>query len=255
MKAFDYQAQALELVPCNLCGGTASEIIAKHDRYGYPARTVQCVTCGLRYLNPRMTADGYAQFYAHGYRPLVEALLGRPYSLETIEADQWNYAATLSNALAPWVKSNGRMLDAGGSTGIVGRLFGVRFSKHVCVVDPCEEELDRALNCCRHHSTLEDFDTGERYDTILLCRTIEHLLDPMKVLQRLRGLLEPKGWLYVDAMDVDQWKKDSRYKVDHPYAFTLKTLTALVQKAGWRVHNASTRHDGLYVGLRCSPER
>lgn len=252
---FDVSAWPVAEVPCNLCGGTEVSVVAEQDRYGLPTRIVACVACGLRFISPRMSAEGYAAFYAHGYRPLFERLIGRPYTLRDIEADQLRYAADLGRTVAGRIPATPRLLDLGGSTGIVARHFRQMFGGTATVVEPCADELARATGCVPIHGSAETVTfPPASVDVVLLCRTVDHLLDPKGVLQRAREWIAPSGVLVVDAMDVEAWPEQARYKVDHPYAFTADTLRALVEAAGWTVQQAWTRQQQRYVGLVCGPK-
>lgn len=249
---FDVVSAPKEYVPCALCGTAPTTVVTEQDRYGLPTRVVQCTRCSLRYLNPRMTKDAYAEFYQHGYRPLLQRV--KPgLTLADIEGNQWEYAAALSNTVALHVAryAGGQLVDVGGSTGIVGRLFHARWGFWVNVVDPSPDELARARGCCTFHATAEDWQPERTYDVALLCRTIDHLLDPLGVLTKLR---QCSTLLIVDAMDVDRWPANSRYKVDHPYAFTRATFHALVKAAGWQPVHEWHREGGRYTGLVCSPQ-
>ncbi|MFN3808133.1 class I SAM-dependent methyltransferase [Asticcacaulis sp.] len=46
-------------------------------------------------------------------------------------------------------------------------------------------------------SFVEDFDNGERYDTILFSHVLEHVIDPVIALKKLASLLKPQGRLLV----------------------------------------------------------
>src|SRR5215510_15120694 len=82
---YDYPAQAKEeIVTCNLCGGFLFVVMAHRDRYGFPAEAHVCSSCGLVFLNPRMTPSAYASFYDGVYRPLVSAFHGRLIDAKTI---------------------------------------------------------------------------------------------------------------------------------------------------------------------------
>lgn len=251
--AFDVTAAPHERVPCNLCGTTPTAIVATKDRYGLPTRIVQCVQCGLRFINPRMTAESYAAFYRDGYRPLVKTLyaqMGQPYSLRTIEQSQWEYARELAGEVGRFLPAGGTLLDVGGSTGIVGRAFRKQWGFDVTVLDPSPEELARATGCRTICGSAETAELPP-VDVALLCRTMDHLLDPLAVLRRLRQCAR---LLIVDSRDADAWPAGSRYQVDHPYAFSARTLAAMVRRAGWAIQHTWTRRTGKYVGLVCSPQ-
>lgn len=235
-----------EHVRCALCGADADRVVCDRDRYGLPIRVVQC-ECGLQYQNPRLSADQYARFYRDTYRALI-ARWDDTYSLASMEADQWMYAANLSNVVAPWMTDGMRILDVGGSTGIVGRLFRARWGGSVTVIDPSPDELARAIDCTTICAAAEEA-TFPPADVALACRTLDHLLDPVGVLRRIRARV-----LVVDAADVMRWPAHGRYKIDHPYAFTAATLTRVVEAAGWHVERMWSRRQGWYVGLIASPQ-
>ena len=250
LAAFDVTAQPQQYVACALCGTGPTTTVATRDRYGLPVRVVRCVRCGLQFQNPRMTEQGYAAFYRHGYRPLVAYATGREIPMAELEADQWGYAAQLANTVAPWMPEGARLLDVGGSTGIVGRLFRARWGGDVTVIDPAPDELARARDCWTVCVSAEHAEFPVS-DVALLCRTIDHLLDPLGVLRRLR---EAASLLVVDAMDVGQWPERARYKVDHPYAFTAATFHKIVTAAGWQIRQVWQRQQGRYTGLVASPQ-
>lgn len=246
----DVTTAPTEYVGCALCGTRPTVVVATQDRYGLPTRVVRCVSCGLRFINPRMTPEAYAQFYQHGYRPLLAQLFQRTYTADSIQADQMQYARDLAQEVAPWMPRGGTLVDVGGSTGIVARHFRDRFGLEPTVIDPAPDELARATGCHTICASAEDAVIPPS-DVALLCRTIDHLLDPLGVLVRLR---RAAGVLVVDALDVDRWPERWRYKVDHPYAFTRKTFHKLIAAAGWHPVHTWTRRGGKYVGLVCSPQ-
>jgi hypothetical protein len=136
---YDYAKQPLQVrSACNLCGGERFVSVTHRDRYGYPARADGCLRCGLVFLNPVMTADAYAEFYADVYRPLVSAYHGRLIDAETIQDEQREYAAVCAELLAPHLEDRGAktLLDVGGSTGVVAHHLKERFDLNATVIDP-----------------------------------------------------------------------------------------------------------------------
>lgn len=252
--AFDVAVQPHEYVGCAICGTTPTQTIATKDRYGLATKIVQCVKCGLRYINPRMTKAGYAAFYRHGYRQMVDQLWEENATVKDermpLEMDQAVYAMNLAATVASWMPTKGSLIDVGGSTGVVARHFGKVFGLSATVIDPSPDELARAMGCQTIQGSAEDAEFPKA-DVALLCRTIDHLLDPVGVLRRLR---EAAKLLVVDVMDVDAWMPSVRYKVDHPYAFTKATFEKLVTHAGWHPVQGWTRRGGLYVGMVCRQE-
>src|SRR5688572_3765782 len=152
---YDYTAQPQDLLnSCNLCGANVLVTITHRDRYGYPAQASACSRCGLVFLNPRMTAAAYGRFYDGVYRPLVSAFHGRLIDATTIQDEQHEYAIArggflrrfLDTAATSTVSASAhrRLLDIGGSTGVVAAHFMRQFGLEGTLIDPAPLEVAQA---------------------------------------------------------------------------------------------------------------
>jgi SAM-dependent methyltransferase len=260
--AYDYRAAETHPVDaCNLCGGDVFTTITHADRYGYPGATSACVVCGLAFLNPRLSESAYAEFYAHVYRPLVSAYHGRLIDAETVEDDQVGYAEELSRLLAPFLSARRgeRLLDVGGSTGVVSARIGEAHGLRPLVLDPAPAEVERARGRGLDATvgTIEGF-TGDddRFGVALICQTLDHLVDVARSLERVRRLLADDGLLFVDIVDfraayLRAESVEAATKVDHPYSLTEPTAEAFLARAGFRVVHKDYAADHLHVGYVC----
>jgi 2-polyprenyl-3-methyl-5-hydroxy-6-metoxy-1,4-benzoquinol methylase len=247
---WDYEAQPKEpAFVCNLCGPGIAEIEERPDRYGNCVCVARCAQCGLFYLGERMTAEAYRRFYETGaYRRLVSAYHGREINAQTIRPEQREYGRKLAALLEPWIAEGAEtLLDVGGATGVVAHELARRFDLGIGIVDPAKREVLYANSVATYACQIEDFDPGDRkWDVVTLCQTVDHLLDPMLALRKIRSLLAPGGVFWVDALDYDRTRT---LKIDHPFNFTEKTLRAMVEKAGFRI--VQTSRDGDHVGFVC----
>jgi ubiquinone/menaquinone biosynthesis C-methylase UbiE len=242
---YEYEAHERQPVAaCNLCGSTDHEEIARRDRYGYPAQLRLCRRCGLAFLSPRLTPAEYAAFYERVYRPLVSAYHGRRIDAETVQDDQRHYAQELVAFLRETLPTPpGSVLDVGGSTGIVAAAVRDAFGAEATILDPAPDEL--AIAAAAGLETVagfaEDFDAGgRRWDLVLLCQTIDHLLDVAATLASLRRMVAESGRAFVDALDYVRVARrngslEEAVKIDHPYALTRETAEAYCLRAGFRV--------------------
>jgi len=263
---FDYAAQPRQPVAaCNLCGSATFVIVTHRDRYGYPAEAHGCRQCGLVFLNPVMTADAYGSFYVGTYRPLVSAYHGRLIDARTIQAEQREYAAGRGDFLAPFLAGRTRMrlLDIGGSTGVVAHEWARRFGLEATVLDPAPLETAeaQALGLETIEGLVERHDFGaRRFDVIALCQTIDHLLDVMGTLRRVRELIVDDGVLFVDIVDfraayLRNWSVEEAVKIDHPYYFVEFTAAAYLERCGFEILRVDYAADHLHVGYVCRPAR
>ena len=239
---FDVATLDFERVPaCNLCGAAHHVEVARRDRYGFPTRYVVCGRCGLGFLSPRPSAEGYARFYEAIYRPLVSAFHGRVIDARTMQDEQGDYARDLVGFLRHALAAPpATVLDVGGSTGIVGAEVRDAFGAAVTVVDPAPDEL--AVAASLGLETVQGFaeraELGDRcFDLVLLCQTIDHLLDVRATLAAMRAWLAPGGVAFVDIVDPDLETArlgaiERVVKLDHAYYLTRATSHAYFAAAG-----------------------
>jgi predicted O-methyltransferase YrrM/ribosomal protein S27AE len=261
---YDYASQPHEaLTACNLCGSSTFVVLTHRDRYGYPAEAHACGRCGLVFLNPRMTAAAYGRFYDGVYRPLVSAFHGRRIDAQTIQAEQREYAAERADFLRPFAARLGlqTMLDIGGSTGVVAHHFTKAFGLEGTLIDPAPLEVEQARAFGLHTITglVEAHDFGsQRFDLVIICQTVDHLLDVRGTLERVRRLLTDGGLLFVDIVDfraacLRNWSVEDAVKIDHPYYLTEMTMTAYLRRAGFEVLRTDYAADHLHVSYACRP--
>jgi 2-polyprenyl-3-methyl-5-hydroxy-6-metoxy-1,4-benzoquinol methylase len=240
---YDYEAREREAVDaCNLCGSAETVELSRRDRYGYPASLRMCTRCGLGFLSPRLTAAEYGAFYESVYRPLVSAYHGRLIDAETVQIDQRGYAAQLVEFLRETLPAPpASVLDVGGSTGIVAAAVRDAFGSAVTVLDPAPDELEMAAAAGMETIAgfAEDFEPGKRrWDLVLLCQTIDHLLDVHATLESMRRMTAAQGYAFVDVLDLilaarRQGAVEDAAKIDHPYYLTHDTGIAFFRRAGF----------------------
>ena len=259
---FDYASRPHRSVPCcNLCGSDQFTIIAHRDRYGFPVNTNGCQGCSLVFLNPVMTSDAYGAFYGAMYRPLVSAYHGRLIDARTIQAEQRDYAKERAALLSPFLptRHSTTLLDIGGSTGVVAHAFAKRFGISGTVVDPAPLETDEAKQLGLETVTgfIEEVDLGDRkFDVILMCQAIDHLLDIRAVLNTVRGLIASDGVFFVDIVDfravyLKHWSVEEAVKVDHPFYLTELTMSTFLARAGFEVVRIEYATDDVHIGYVC----
>lgn len=251
---YEYETRELERVEaCNLCASREHLEVARRDRYGFRVVYRVCSACGLGFLSPRLTATEYARFYRSVYRPLVSAYHGRPIDAETVQVEQRRYAEELVAFLRQTVpRPPASVLDVGGSTGVVAGALSDAFGAAATVLDPSPDELAvaEAAGMETVAGFVEDYDPGaQRWELILLCQTIDHLLDVAAALAALRRMLARDGRAFVDILDVAftlprQGSIEGAVKIDHPYYLTRETARAYFRRAGLEVAAERLSDDG-----------
>lgn len=251
------------IAECNVCGSQKNVIIAERDRYGLPLRTVLCAGCGLIYLVDRLSAGGYGTFYQDGiYRDISSAFLGVQHSVAQIQANQADYGRHLVATLRGLVnlKAGASLLDIGGSAGIVSLEFRSAFGVRAVVLEPSAEEAGAARKAGLEtvQGSIEDWSTDEKFDLILLCRSVEHFSDLKTALANIRRLLAPNGLFYCDIADFMELCRltgapETIAKIDHCYWLSHDTAPAIFRAAGLEVVTTNLVFRSGQVGFLMRP--
>lgn len=229
---------------CNACGGRRRAILATRDRYGLAVRTAVCLECGLVYLLEPLTAEVYADFYASGsYRDVTGRFSGKRRTLPQIRAGQIDYAERVFHtveAFLPEAAGSARLLDVGASTGLVAERFRRRLGYGAWLLDPAVREIRQPETAGMQlvESTFEEWHAEGRFELILLCRTVEHLLDLRGSLAKIRELLTPDGVFFCDVADFFEICRlegpaEAVSRIDHCFWLTQETARVFFRRLGF----------------------
>lgn len=113
--------------------------------------------------------------------------------------------------------NGGSILELGSGDGQVARtLLSVRSDIDSYVLSDWSEvrvaglresvKDERARVVCMNAEEIpRDFE--DRFDAVIMVALIEHLIDPIQAMSRIREILKPDGWVYVDTPNVAKWTR------------------------------------------------
>jgi 2-polyprenyl-3-methyl-5-hydroxy-6-metoxy-1,4-benzoquinol methylase len=248
-------AEKARVVPCTLCGGEEFKPALSCEGFGY----VRCINCGLAQRNPqpeysevrRRYQDLYGGDYL-AYELTNEESFLRLQKLALVDAGIDEIKQDLLKIRSPL-----RVLDIGCATGALlaelrdqgWKTCGVEIST------PQVEYARRKRGLDIRKLPLEEihFPAGE-FDLILASHLIEHLNDPASFVKEAFHILAPAGRFIVTTPNIDglqarllkgRWRSAI---FDHLYLFSIKTLSGLLVKTGFRIEKIVT-WGGLAAGL------
>jgi hypothetical protein len=107
----------------------------------------------------------------------------------------------------------------------------------------------------------ETWETDERFDVVMLCRTIEHLYDLRATMAKVRRYLTPGGLFYCDFLDYLELCRmtgapQTVSKVDHCYWLTLETAPAIFRAMGFEIVSLHVVPKPQFIGCllrECEP--
>ena len=251
-------------VNCNLCGQDdwrirfPSTLVGVEDLdvdvfrctspgYGSHAQIVQCRRCSLVYANPRWTTEELEAAY--------EAVEDETYVSER-EGRELTFRKHLTALEKVTGAGNGRsLLDVGAYIGVFVEVAAAA-GWDACGIEPSSWAVMQARKRGLHiYQGTQDAQVlnGQQFEVVTMWDVIEHVADPASELQKSYNLLKPGGWLALHTMNIESvtarlmgrrwpWLMDM-----HLYYFSQKTLTAMLQDAGYDVVWSGTQ--GRYLRL------
>jgi SAM-dependent methyltransferase len=193
-------------------------------------RFAGCNDCGMMIYRPRPSESDLAA----KYRAL--ALYGDNIpSSEEDPARTGKRAQRIYDILAPHMKrapGRCRLLDFGGGDGRLLKRF-VEVGAACELIDYCDAPVAGVRQV---GSTIDSLPGEAVYDGMICSHVIEHLADPLPVLEALAANLKPDGAIYVEV-PVEMVKKmpAPSEPVTHCNFFIPESLSTLLERAGFRV--------------------
>ena len=242
---------ANNLASCPACGSSVKKPWLSKEIAGLKINLDKCCTCGTAYVNPQPSAESLKSIYScigHGSKSLtsfdkvIASEVEFPNS--TVDAKRMvNYAKKL---MEPVKAGKAKALDIGSGYGFFSKA-ALEQGFQVIAVNPAraENRIFKQLNGFEPIPLFfEEVDFGtEKFDLVILSQVLEHLLDPLKVLVKVRKLIKPEGVIAiavpnVDAILIKFIKSKSSFLglPEHIIHFSRKGLSAILQRAGFDVN-------------------
>src|ERR1035437_10108809 len=128
--------------------------------------------------------------------------IGKTYSMfdKDMKVNQFRSRTIVEHTKGPDV------LELGSADGLVTEELCKKF-KNVVAVDASAELVEKAKvrvpDAIFHVSLFEEFNPEKQYDTIILGHVLEHVLDPIAILNILKKWLKPKGIIIITVPNAD----------------------------------------------------
>jgi len=242
----------VETVACILCGTDNAELlfVGRDRMHGVPGEfnVVQCRTCSLVYLNPRPSWDEIQKFYPVDYvgynfkeAPALKKLIRRRGWLK-------------KRQLVEKRKPGGTILDIGCGTGEFLQVMAQTGKWQVFGLEPNVHAAHYAARTTGADIFCGRLEEAEYppyfFDVITMWHVLEHLHEPISILEKIRKMLKPDGILIVavpvlDSLDAQifgpYW---SGYDVPrHMFTFSKTTLSKVLAASGF-----TSIHFDAYIG-------
>ncbi|MGA9755093.1 MAG: methyltransferase domain-containing protein [Desulfobaccales bacterium] len=241
---------AQDSFPCPACGSAIIKPWISKEIAGVIFHLDKCCACGTGYVNPPPSMAYIKSIYSvtgHGSKSLTsfdEVMASESeFPNSTVDAKRMvTYAVQL---LGPQREGQGKALDIGSGYGFFSQA-ALDQGFNVVAVNPAisENQIFKQLNGFEPiPQFFEEIDFGpEKFDLVILSQILEHLLNPLQVLVKIRSLLNRDGILFVavpnvNALLIKLLKSKSSFLglPEHIIHFSQKGLEAILEKAGFEL--------------------
>lgn len=262
-----------EKATCHICGAQTGVPVPYKGQalvsgqFGYEVHPIVC-NCGLVYLNPRWNAATYDTFYQQFYDDLYRLEVKPDYGIEGVI----RHMAQVWERAAPHFKQPPvNILDAGCGSGHGLRYLGGK------IPGASLAGIEASPECCRTlreeiKAEVVDSDlNGEwtqrcrgRFDFIVMRHVVEHLLDPLTSLARIRDSLSPHGLIYIAVPDMMHPRTVLRdyvkwweywFRAVHPYYYCRETLFPTLYVAGLHALAWGEENEEIWVMAAAGPQQ
>jgi 2-polyprenyl-3-methyl-5-hydroxy-6-metoxy-1,4-benzoquinol methylase len=191
----------LEIEKCPVCNSDRSKILHSLEK----GKLVTCQNCSLIFFTPRPTSEELVDFYnSHSYRELYE---NSPMAGEVFAKARYEQLHKTISQYASSLFSNHKKqyLDIGCGEGDLLSI-AVKDGWEITGTELSAKAVDRANHLLGNKVLLGDvvsLDLPENhYDLITIYHVIEHLIDPIKTLTKIRQLLKPGGLAFIETPNI-----------------------------------------------------
>lgn len=265
-----------------------SIIQKKRGRYNYD-KTLECPFCGSKSISILLKDAEDFEYHAPGkwdlcfceyclvafiYPPLsLQEVLNNYYPKEYIQyhprkakITQLLYRSYIQNIAKKnqsFIGNKGKILEVGCGCGESIAILSELGKWDMIGLEPIDHAIEsgKKLGVDIHKGTLESFskETNEKFDLIMMLHVIEHVPNPQKDLEYAFKFLKPGGYLIGETENILSWDFQifGRYwgmlhLPRHLFFFSAKSLTAIMEKAGFDSINIdySPNTSGWALGLQ-----
>jgi len=235
---------------CFLCGNNDFKLWASATDVEYHTTTdyyqfYECQHCKLLQIDP-VPLDKLGIIYPSNYYSFASQ------KKSLVNDIKESLDKRLFNKILKQLKSdNLKVLDVGGGSGWLLNVIQsisprVKYTQ-VVDIDPDAEALAKQNGHNYFCGRIEDFNTTEKFDFVLLLNLIEHVSDPLAVLNKIQNILTDDGVVLIktpnyDALDARLFRNKNwggLHCPRHWVIFSKESFELVAQKAGLKIKSFS----------------
>ena len=175
------------------------EYFSVKDEFTY----YKCADCGTIFIYP-VPIDKLASIYPPNYYSFSKSTKNI-----VVRLKEWLDKQFFKKIIKQILNNEINVLDVGGGTGwILNSIKKIDNRIHFTQIVDIDEKAKTTAEKNGHayfKGTIEDFSSDKQFQIILLLNLIEHVADPLVVLQKMQSLLSPGGIVVIKTPNTESW--------------------------------------------------
>jgi len=223
----------LNLLICPLCKSNDNEFVSSYPGSFLSCKEImRCQNCELIFANKFPSKKELDKYYSTG---LYYDKVSDPYNLEFK-----NFSLNLSRSRLNLIYSKiiinetPRVLDIGAGNAQLGVVLSERYDMaNYDVIEPDEKVTSKYGDWVKKRfSDISELQIGN-YDLVVMNQVLEHVFDPLDLLQSVYNLLTSEGYVYIDVPYHDYiFKSDAE---PHILFWNQKSMFTVLDQTNYKV--------------------
>lgn len=206
-----------------------------------------CREDGLVFMNPRWSKEKYSEYYRDSYKESANAIVLKPHSPPCNK--MWSL---ISRNDLNKVKN---VLDIGAASGSLLERIRLEMQEvNLHGIEPFEKHAESMQERGVKVVALEAEEKWnnvpvEGFDLVTMRHVLEHFLDPLSILQKIRNFLVEGGIICLEVPNCQAplGRADQYFILPHTYYFSIHTLKYLATRAGFKAVHCYVPEDNKHV--------
>lgn len=214
----------------------------------YERQLFQCKAC-RHFISVHEMDDGrlyHGEYVASNYGDDLKKNFDRINNLPPGKSDNVARVQAIASFAGSWFSSHAgpdvpRILDVGSGLCVFLNRVKNELGWICTAIEPDLRACEHARSVVGIDVIQGDFirtDVGKRFDVVTLNKVIEHVKDPIAMLNRARTVVQPSGFIYLEVPDGEKAILDAdgalreEFTIDHPHVFSAASLNIALVRAG-----------------------
>jgi len=199
---------------------------------------VLCANCGFVYSDNIPSQKEFNGYYA------AMSKYEFNYDDGIVSENYTEHFEKIVKFVSPYMSDkNAKILDIGCSTGGLLALFKEHGYSNLLGLDPsstCAASVKRLYGVDAVAGNISDFYSKETFDLVILSAVLEHLVDFMPAMNKIRALLKDNGLLFIEIPDAERFDSYiftpfQQFSIEHINYFSQYSIVNLLSSAFFNI--------------------